>query len=106
MYCRSIAWKYVTLSYFKYGVIWIVVTYKIYSSWDTASNSVFSFVSTFVGPFIVIYFYGKTNQMHSTSNLFNFGYNTLHVSHGLSAHHQESKTVHTASYHTGSMAAC
>ena len=25
---------------------------------------------------------------------------------GLSVHHQESKTVHTASYHTGSVAAC
>jgi hypothetical protein len=30
----------------------------------------------------------------------------LHVSDGLSVHHQESKTVHTASYHTGSVAAC
>jgi len=32
--------------------------------------------------------------------------NALHVSHGLSAHHQESKTVHTASgiRHTGSVA--
>ena len=35
-------------------------------------------------------------------------YNTLHVSDGLSVHHQESKTVHTASgiCHTGSVAAC
>ena len=32
--------------------------------------------------------------------------NTLHVSDGLSVHHQESKTVHTASYHTGFVAAC
>ena len=32
--------------------------------------------------------------------------NTLHVSEGLSIHHQVSKTVHTASYHTGSVAAC
>jgi hypothetical protein len=28
---------------------------------------------TFVGPCIVIYFYGKTNQMHNISNLFYFG---------------------------------
>ena len=28
---------------------------------------------TFVGPCIVIYFYSKTNQMHSISNLFYFG---------------------------------
>jgi len=32
--------------------------------------------------------------------------NSLHVSDGLSVHHQESKTVHTASYHTGSVATC
>jgi len=34
--------------------------------------------------------------------------NTLHVSDGLFIHHQESKTVHTASgiCHTGSVAAC
>ena len=33
---------------------------------------------------------------------------TLHVSDGLSVHHEESKTVHTASgiCHTGSVAAC
>jgi len=33
---------------------------------------------------------------------------TLHVSDGLSIHHQESRTVHTASgiCHTGSVAAC
>jgi hypothetical protein len=32
----------------------------------------------------------------------------LHVSNGLSVHHQESKTLHTASgiCHTGSVAAC
>ena len=35
-----------------------------------------------------------------------FWNNTLHVSDGLSVRHQESKTVHTASYHTGSVAAC
>jgi hypothetical protein len=32
--------------------------------------------------------------------------NTLHVSDGLCVHHQESKTVHTASYYTGSVTAC
>ena len=37
-----------------------------------------------------------------------FWNNTLHVSDGLSVHHQESKTVHTATgkCHTGSVAAC
>jgi hypothetical protein len=28
---------------------------------------------TFVGPYIVIYFYSKTYQMHNISNLFYFG---------------------------------
>jgi len=28
---------------------------------------------TFVGLYIVIYFYSKTNQMHNISNLFYFG---------------------------------
>jgi len=44
--------------------------------------------------------------MHNISILFYFSNKTLHVSDGISVHHQESKTVHTASYHTGSMAAC
>ena len=44
-----------------------------------------------------MYFYSKTNQMHNISNLFYFGDKTLHVSGGLSVHHKESKTVHTAS---------
>jgi len=51
---------------------------------------------TFVGLYIVIYFYSKTNQMHNISNLFYFG-TTLYVPDGLSVHHQESKAVHTAS---------
>ena len=32
----------------------------------------FEFISKFVGPCIVIYFYSKTNQMHNISNLFYF----------------------------------
>ena len=48
----------------------------------------------FMGPCIVQHFYSKTNQMHNFSSLLNI---TLHVSDGLSVHHQESKTVHTAS---------
>jgi hypothetical protein len=42
-------------------------------------------------------FHSKINQMHYTSNLFLFSNNTLHVLNGLSVHHQESKTVRTAS---------
>jgi hypothetical protein len=52
-------------------------------------------------------FCSKTNQKHNISNLFYFG-TALYVSDGLSVHHQESKTVHTASgtCHTGYAAAC
>ena len=84
----------------------------------TLNNSL-SLSSTFCSPSLSIsnvrrsvwtfrlYFYSRTNQMHNISNLFYFG-TTLHVSDGLSVHHQESKTVHTASgiCHTGSVAAC
>ena len=54
------------------------------------------------------WFYSKTNPMHSISNLFYFGDNTLHVSDGLSVHHQETKSVHTASgvCRTGTVAVC
>jgi hypothetical protein len=39
--------------------------------------------------------YSKTNQMHQFLKLFILHY-TLHVSEGISVHHQEFKTVHTA----------
>ena len=51
----------------------------------------------FIGPCIVIYFYSKTNEMHQFLKFILFCSSTLHVSDGLSVHHQESKTVHTAS---------
>ena len=52
------------------------------------------------------YFYIKTTKVHNISNL--FWNNILHVSDGLFVHHQESKTVHTASgiRHTGPVAVC
>ena len=52
---------------------------------------------TFIGPCIVIYFYSKTNEMHQFLKFILFCSSTLHVSEGLSVHHQVSKTVHTAS---------
>jgi hypothetical protein len=64
--------------------------------WETAKSKVLSDL-TFMGPCIVIYFYSKTNQMHNFSSLLNI---TLHVSDGLSVHHREYKSVHTASVHT------
>ena len=51
---------------------------------------------TFIGPCIVIYFYSKTNQMHQCVKFILFWIDTLHVSDGLSVHHQEFKTVRTA----------
>jgi len=45
--------------------------------------------------------------MHNISNFFYWS-NTLHVSDGLSVHHQESKNVHTATgiCRTGSVTVC
>ena len=48
----------------------------------------------FIWPCIVIYFYSKTNQMHQFLKFILFWNNTLHVSDGLSVHHQQLKTVH------------
>ena len=47
----------------------------------------------FVG-ILQINFYSNTNYMHNFSSLLNI---TLHFSDGISVHHQELKTVHTAS---------
>jgi hypothetical protein len=52
---------------------------------------------TFIGPCIVIRFYSKTNEIHHFLKFILFCSSTRHVSDGLSVHHQESKTVHTAS---------
>ena len=41
-------------------------------------------------------FYSETNEMHQFLKFILFCSGTLHVSDGLSVHHQESKTVHTA----------
>jgi hypothetical protein len=41
------------------------------------------------------YFHGQSNQMHQSLKFILFWNNTLHVSDGLSVHH-EFKTVHTA----------
>jgi len=44
------------------------------------------------------YVYSEIIQMHNISNLFHFGYNTLHVSDGLPVHHQVSKTTYNIRY--------
>jgi len=40
-------------------------------------------------------FYSKTNKMHQCIKFILFWNDTLHVSDGLSVHHQQFKTVHT-----------
>jgi hypothetical protein len=50
-----------------------------------------------MGSCIVIYFYSKTHKMQQFLKFILVCSSTLHVSDGLSVHHQESKTVHTAS---------
>jgi len=42
------------------------------------------------------HFYSKTNKMHQRIKFIFFWNDTLHVSDGLSVHHQEFKTVYTA----------
>jgi hypothetical protein len=44
--------------------------------------------------FFSLFFYSKTNYMYNFSSLLSI---TLHVLYGLPVHHQEFKTVHTAS---------
>jgi len=43
-----------------------------------------------------INFYSKTNQMHQYIKFILFWDYTVHVSDGLSVHHQEFKSLHTA----------
>jgi hypothetical protein len=45
----------------------------------------------------LIYFCSKTKKMHQFLKFILFCSSTLHVSDGISVHHQESETVHTAS---------
>jgi hypothetical protein len=52
---------------------------------------------TFIWPRIVMHCYSKANQMHQFLKFILFCSSTLHVLEGPSVHHQESKTVHTAS---------
>jgi len=46
--------------------------------------------------YLFYYFYSKTNKMHQCIKFILYWNDTLHVSGGLSVHHQEFKTVHTA----------
>ena len=50
-----------------------------------------------VGAFSLFFSYSKTKEMHQFLKFILFCSSTLHILDGLSVHHQESKTVHTAS---------
>jgi len=63
-----------------------IITHGIY----VAEN-----VRSYGGP-IECNFYTKTSKMHQCIKFILFWNDTLHVSDGLSVHHQEFKTVHTA----------
>jgi hypothetical protein len=63
---------------------------------SSAAIVVYRFL-TFIGPCIIIYFYSKTTYMQQFLKFILFCSSILHVSDGHFAHHQESKTVHTAS---------
>ena len=51
---------------------------------------------TFIQPCIVIHFYSKTNQMHQCIIFILFWNDTQHASDDIFVHHQQFKTVHTA----------
>ena len=46
---------------------------------------------------LISFFYSKTNEVRQFLKFILFCSSTLHVSDGLSVHHQESKILHTAS---------
>ena len=62
----------------------------------TPVQAKFDFILTYIGPYIVMYFYSKTNQVHQCLKCILFWNDNLHVSDGLSVHHQEFRTAHTA----------
>jgi hypothetical protein len=43
----------------------------------------------------ILFFYSKTNEMHQFLKFILFCSSTLHVSDGLSVHHQDSKTTYS-----------
>jgi len=59
----------------------------------TTNLSVYEFFPTILFDY---YFYSKTNKMHQCIKFILFCNDTLHVSDGLSVHHQQFKIVHTA----------
>ena len=83
-------------SVIKSSVSWQITTFLAPLHCHRYLNTNISIYLTFMGPRITNVFSSITNKMHRyTIHLFLWG--ALHVSGGSSAHHQELKTVYTAS---------
>jgi len=92
----------------EFGWTWIYISDPTQMWWHWCCSFLYPFPKdtdisvavgflTFIGPCIVIYFYSKTKEMHQFLTFILFCSSTLHVSEGFSVHHQESKTIRTAS---------
>jgi len=75
------------------SVFHIQYFYADWFSWLWFTLGLHIWFLTFLEPWIVVYFYSKTNYMHQSLKFILFWNDTLHVSDGLSVHHQEFKTV-------------
>jgi hypothetical protein len=78
-----------------WGPDWLILSQALQVKMNISCNLLRDL--TFTGPCIMIYFYSKTNEMHQFLKFILFCSSTLRVLRGLFVHHQESKTVHTAS---------
>jgi hypothetical protein len=107
--CEDVALKltlkfHCSLSWFysKFCSILIKLVFKVLVNNDgkcIAKGKTYNLIQnlTFIGSCIMIYFYSKTNEMHQFLKFILVCSSTLHVSDGLSVHHQEPTIVHTAS---------
>ena len=82
--------------YYKSSEMWFLNISVLCSFLCGLANLMYVPNLTFIGPCILIYFYSKTNYMHQCIKFILFRNDTPHVSDDLSVHHQEFKTVHTA----------
>jgi hypothetical protein len=91
-------YDFIHYTYFKYFVIYVQ---KLFSFFEI-SCLLWTFQCLLLDHFWLntsysFYFYSKTNKIHQVLKFISCCSTTLHVSESLSVHHQECKTVHTAS---------
>ena len=73
--------------------------HPVHQYWQTALQCVLLKISSKFRIFVIPllgHFYSETNTMHHGIKCILFWNDTLHVSDGLSIHHQQFKSVHTA----------